>query len=401
MLHSTIADQDTKHVYACYAKTFFPKCTDDRKMAILGLEYGVKTPSVVCPLETATAGADQNGSCCSYQSGDCLVPITKYTEILQYYAAFSGLTQPLTQPQAVWRRIVNGDNCTVGRTFSNYLSMEYQCIADSSIINMATAASLSGHFVSAMYPVIEGEDARELCECTVTSNQPKLDIIALDMRLECYAAYENITCSANHSLTFTDREQKKTLVSETDKVLGQNNVVFSTQGSSLTITFRRDNGTRPQMVWFSVQGREPTAMITVRCNKPEISTRSTVNTTTSDEEDASLTAIIAGTVSGAVLILLVIVIMVCKNRSDLAKAENFANRGKIKQVPSSDHPKPKQPQQKTNHQQRGGHEEKTNQQKRRQMKINSPKGLEMSMNDPVYHDVTIPSQGQRQKKVTR
>ncbi|XP_033741225.1 uncharacterized protein LOC117328020 isoform X2 [Pecten maximus] len=403
----TSADDKTStnnyEIQACYSKRFFPKCNDGERMALLDVRYGVKTQSAVCP-SIKTKRAEQNQSCCLFQKGDCLVPMTKYAVIHQYYAAFSGYTVPLSQPKVVWRRIENDDNCTVGRAFSNFLSMKYQCISDDTLIIMADSASRSGQLISTMYPIIGGEDAREYSTCTVTGGQSGLDVYALDIRLECYTGYENVTCIGNHTLTFTDGEQTKKLVSETNTVLGQRHLIFSTNEASMTFTFQRDDGSRPQMVWFEVQSRKAAATITVRCNEPEVITpgdQTTSNTTSTANEPVDSLPIIIGVVIGVVVLLVVVIVIFrwYRRRSEKAEADALADyRRRIdqknsdvqtKQVRPNDHNKAKH--QKPKIEQKAQHG-MNDQQRRKKFNINSPKGLETSMNDPVYHDVTIPSQ---------
>ncbi|OWF50232.1 uncharacterized protein LOC110450727 [Mizuhopecten yessoensis] len=418
-------DQGTSNgrheIHGCYAKLFFPTCTDGTKMAIFDLKYGVKTPSDVCPSQTTTT-VDQHVSCCSYKPGDCLVPMMEYTDIHRYYAAFSAQTVPLYQPQLGWRRIVANDNCTVERTFSNFVSMDYRCIADAATIDMTTVNTLSGQFISAMYPLIGGEDAREDNLCTVTSGQPGLVIYALDIRLECYIGYENGTCIGNHSLTFMDGKHNKTFVSKEDTVLGQYQVIFSTIESSMMFIFQRDNGSRPQMVWFGVRGKENTTTVTVSCNElevtaPGVSTRQSTrrpspagnNTQTANNETDHIMAIVVGVSSGSVFVFFVIVVFVCRwrrNRSDKLKADALNDyRRRIKhqnnemqprQVPGGHQAKPKQQQQgRVKTEQKESNQGATDHQRSRKLNLNSPKGLELSMNDPVYHDITIPSRAPR------
>lgn len=412
---STGQNADHHEIHGCYSGRIFPNCSVGEKMAILDMNYGVKTPSSFClpdKVETAT----QDESCCSFKTGDCLINITDYDTIHKYYASFSGYTIPLYQPTVDWRRIEVSDNCTAGRTFSNFISIIYQCIPDKKIISMATTDSLvSSGYVSTMYPIIGGDHALKNCTCTVTSSQPGLNVSALDIRLECYTGYENTTCTGNHTLTFTDGKQTKQLFSEIDTVLGEYQPIFITNESSMTFTFLRDNGTRPQMVWFGVQSNTAAATITILCNGAEAPAAGkpgggTTNTSTGKDKESDSLPIIIGVTCGVAVVVLVIIIVVCRwyrNRSAEAEEKALAAyRRKISQqnsdvqtrhVRQNDQSKQKHQQQNLRKEQREESvQSNIDQPRRKKLNKNPLKGLEMSMNDPVYHDVTIPSKGPKQ-----
>ncbi|KAL5011154.1 hypothetical protein ScPMuIL_013459 [Solemya velum] len=182
---------------ACYGSssslsghvTFMLKstCNASDVMAVKAVNAFAKPTSKNCPKALTGAPGDLDSvdeTCCLYETGDCG---GRYTSFYDHYSGCTG--QDTCQLQVARDDTRSCENSEQYMQKTNYMQMEYYCIAEKHILDVCSNDVISGQAVylwNSMYPAGQSLTKTENnCTCSVEiSCKTNVDITALDIRLE-------------------------------------------------------------------------------------------------------------------------------------------------------------------------------------------------------------------------
>ncbi|XP_071113347.1 uncharacterized protein [Haliotis cracherodii] len=324
-LHCTVSLE----AVGCYGNTaddfLIPRCDSDKVIAIDNLYAIAKKVSSNCPQEYTTSVQASRQMCCSKNLEDCVMD---YRGISDYHAACAGASS--CTKKVAWQDTTCSGTGYLER--SNYMLMNYRCIATSDIISIPSNASKNGKNVTIQnegYPS-SGINPNTDSTCSVTSSCDSsiaVTSLHLDFKYDAGGACQQyIDIMDGSSRNRIDCRYNMNYSSGT---------LYTSRAHFITVNLRSNLPTNSGRVWMQFHATHYQASIEVQCGTSMLTVAPTVptcpeTTTTSsptstignpknrgrhrDDDDQSDGLSPGGTVGltiGVVLLVLLLLILLC------------------------------------------------------------------------------------------
>ncbi|KAK3603335.1 hypothetical protein CHS0354_025943 [Potamilus streckersoni] len=296
----TIIPDFEKIETACYGSDpicdfYSLKCNSSARILLGTLQYGSKNDSVCrdnVQLPNKPGHCNYTENCCTYQTGDCAMDFTMEDTYKAYYNC-SGKDMCISI-QSPWTLLRNCSDST-----SSYVKLQYNCIEDSSIIQLNEESSVTLNSSSSFVQF----DARRNVSISSTSRNCSCEIVGVgndsntvtveikDVRLSRILSVNNVTNCSSARLFIGDSFQESCNSNASHNyvnfVNGKRFYFNVTSNSTLKIRledlFLDGEEDIPAMVWLYIEALSP---IDIKCNpqplSPPTTIAPTVTTSTTD-----------------------------------------------------------------------------------------------------------------------